>query len=739
MSKEGGEVEVSGQRRKSARILALEEEKKEKQKCDSCAAANNTYNLSSKAKASLSGINIGSFQYQQLQDHDHVFPSKSSTMPPPSLPSLKRGRKQKRLEDLDLFSLAQSQSQQDRENHTDGNSSIKNDQQPTGVSPIQWIPEKRILECVLDILQRRDKYKIFGQPVNPQEVDTYYSIIKEPMDFGTMRTKLHEGKYTSLEQFEARRMQVLAQMVFGALRTDPYKLESQFSLTRGRPTKRLPTISEIKGPRTRLARPSVLKFGASELGSRDGENSTSPKRGRPPIYRPWECFVSENESLVSSIYNAPKILVESEDKGDNYGYKESLLRFVKDLGPAAQKVAASKLIKCLPKPPNPSQTPLIPPHQTTQTLVLPSPSCPQSTNIASSYNLLHNLPAGSSNLAYNQQNNTFLNPLNIQSSTQGNPLISSSSGIQIRDPIDRGILKTNNNLMFPLKEPSQGHDHVLGKRPILMDNITSTNFNVFGSSFTGNRTYPRDQNLSTTIRQNLAQHKQQKKTNIQNSKFWLASHLRVIPVHNPNTGKRFMKTIDMIAEANKLQKGKQLQIVEHDNELFSSNWQSMLRGKQPVVGDHDLDDDEQLSSTNWQSRLEDFVNKNNIFDLKSTSGSSQAGTSGNNWQYLMNSNSMCNSTETDQFLEGFRNGISSLQMLLSNDHQDHNPFPCGSSSSAQLGILPMPLYNETSCIVHERAGASSSAEYHHDRRPDFSTQELLLWKDSQQPDLALQL
>lgn len=27
-------------------------------------------------------------------------------------------------------------------------------------------------------------------------------IIKEPMDFGTMRAKLHEGMYTSLEQFE---------------------------------------------------------------------------------------------------------------------------------------------------------------------------------------------------------------------------------------------------------------------------------------------------------------------------------------------------------------------------------------------------------------------------------------------------------------------------------------------------------------------------------------------------------
>lgn len=34
------------------------------------------------------------------------------------------------------------------------------------------------------------------------KVEDYYEIIKEPMDFGTMRAKLHEGMYRSLEQFE---------------------------------------------------------------------------------------------------------------------------------------------------------------------------------------------------------------------------------------------------------------------------------------------------------------------------------------------------------------------------------------------------------------------------------------------------------------------------------------------------------------------------------------------------------
>lgn len=34
------------------------------------------------------------------------------------------------------------------------------------------------------------------------KVEDYYEIIKEPMDFGTMRAKLHEGMYKSLAQFE---------------------------------------------------------------------------------------------------------------------------------------------------------------------------------------------------------------------------------------------------------------------------------------------------------------------------------------------------------------------------------------------------------------------------------------------------------------------------------------------------------------------------------------------------------
>lgn len=34
------------------------------------------------------------------------------------------------------------------------------------------------------------------------QVEDYYKIVEEPMDFGTMRAKLHEGLYTNFEQFK---------------------------------------------------------------------------------------------------------------------------------------------------------------------------------------------------------------------------------------------------------------------------------------------------------------------------------------------------------------------------------------------------------------------------------------------------------------------------------------------------------------------------------------------------------
>ncbi|BAT96731.1 hypothetical protein VIGAN_09001200 [Vigna angularis var. angularis] len=79
---------------------------------------------------------------------------------------------------------------------------------------------------------RKDTYEIFIEPVDPNEVEDYYAIIKEPMDFGTIRAKLHEKMYKTLEQFEARVINELAKKVFDVLKKNPEKFEMEYSETR---------------------------------------------------------------------------------------------------------------------------------------------------------------------------------------------------------------------------------------------------------------------------------------------------------------------------------------------------------------------------------------------------------------------------------------------------------------------------------------------------------------------------
>lgn len=70
--------------------------------------------------------------------------------------------------------------------------------QPTPIS------EKRCRE-ILKTLLRMPEALIFSRPVDP-ELDgcpTYYDEIEHPMDLGTMEKKLKEGKYLTMEEFQA--------------------------------------------------------------------------------------------------------------------------------------------------------------------------------------------------------------------------------------------------------------------------------------------------------------------------------------------------------------------------------------------------------------------------------------------------------------------------------------------------------------------------------------------------------
>ncbi|XP_062081659.1 uncharacterized protein LOC133788263 [Humulus lupulus] len=491
MSKEG-EVEVVGERRKSARIMVLEEEKRNERLKRNLSVIAFNNNLSK------AGYTVNGSLENEQQLHHGLAPSSRAM---PASPPLKRGRKQKRLEDLVLPSFAKNLLQQGGENRQHGNTLTRHDQQVNELPSAPWIPEKRVLELILDILQRRDTHKIFARPVNPKEVDNYYTIIKEPMDFSTMRTKLQEGHYTSLEKFEhdvflitsnamhfnssttiyykeARSVQDVAQVIFQCLRTDPQKLESRLisAIRSGGPGKR-PLISEIRGRRAKVPRLGGFKIGPSPLGPRDCRKSgTLSERERPLIP-----FCNDYESLVSPVYDAYTTLVHI-DENEKFGYKERLLMFVKNLGPTPQKVAARKLIQCLPnyQAPNLSwQTQISNQQQTTQRFLLPSPttsSLPlripsQSPKIASTVSTLAVI---SNNVSSHGKNSTF--NLNLQASPVDQGTVGSSYGDnKVHEPVDDRRLKIDSLLMPPPKEKSPNDQDVLRKKSFISNNKNAQN------------------------------------------------------------------------------------------------------------------------------------------------------------------------------------------------------------------------------------------------------------------------
>nr|POE57515.1 bromodomain and phd finger-containing protein 3 [Quercus suber] len=358
MAEEGGDVSEMG-RRRSARIMALEEEKKRKMKMKMKMKKTEAEEV----VEHKAGVLLHSQQQVHYQKHQHGLVSRT-TAPFTTIRQYGRRRvcKRKRLQDVAATSLVYP-------SHQIGENRKYGDPRATS-SFLQQMPERRTLELVLDILQRRDTYAIFAQPVNPQEVEGYHKIIKQPMDFGTMRAKLQHGMYTSLAQFErdvflvcsnamhfnapttifyreALGIHELAQKVFRTLKTNPQNFGLEVSPARRRP-------------------------GRKPQGPRDGFETEKRQ-----TCRPCTPFASGNEALVSSVYSAPKPIVHVTNA--DLDYKKSLMRFAKELGPMAQMVANRKLEQYLQIEASHNQsqsTPILPPAMTPNYQV-PGPSLMQ--------------------------------------------------------------------------------------------------------------------------------------------------------------------------------------------------------------------------------------------------------------------------------------------------------------------------------------------------------------------------
>ncbi|ONK71928.1 uncharacterized protein A4U43_C04F13850 [Asparagus officinalis] len=73
---------------------------------------------------------------------------------------------------------------------------------PSDLGPTTPLPDKKLLEFILDRLQKKDTYGVFSEPVDPEELPDYHEIIEHPIDFATIKKKLSSGAYSNLEQFE---------------------------------------------------------------------------------------------------------------------------------------------------------------------------------------------------------------------------------------------------------------------------------------------------------------------------------------------------------------------------------------------------------------------------------------------------------------------------------------------------------------------------------------------------------
>uniref|UniRef100_A0A3B4A3E1 Uncharacterized protein n=1 Tax=Periophthalmus magnuspinnatus TaxID=409849 RepID=A0A3B4A3E1_9GOBI len=71
------------------------------------------------------------------------------------------------------------------------------------VLEMQLTPFNILLRAVLRQLQEKDHYSIFAQPVSVKEVPDYLDIIKNPMDYSTMRKRIDDHVYRNLDEFEA--------------------------------------------------------------------------------------------------------------------------------------------------------------------------------------------------------------------------------------------------------------------------------------------------------------------------------------------------------------------------------------------------------------------------------------------------------------------------------------------------------------------------------------------------------
>ncbi|XP_076892874.1 uncharacterized protein LOC143544727 isoform X1 [Bidens hawaiensis] len=172
------------------------------------------------------------------------------------------------------------------------------------------LPDKKLLIFILDRLQKKDTHAVFSEPVDPDELPDYFEVIKQPMDFGTVRSKLDEGLYSNLEELEAdvylicsnamqynssdtvffrqaRSIHELAKRDFENLKQEGEDGELQPKVVRrGRPPGKLVKKTPGRPPLDRVGPESTS--GATMAATEDNTNESIPynlRKAPPVLYR----------------------------------------------------------------------------------------------------------------------------------------------------------------------------------------------------------------------------------------------------------------------------------------------------------------------------------------------------------------------------------------------------------------------------------------------------------------------
>ncbi|CAJ2640254.1 unnamed protein product [Trifolium pratense] len=219
----------------------------------------------------------------------------------------------------------------------EGRYAHNNESTSMNASPQNNVPDKHVMENVIDFLQRKDQDDLFGEPVNPDTVENYHIIVKEPMDFGTMRAKVHEDMYTSLQQFKR---DVLL-LCFNAMNAYP-ETSRHHKVAEDIGCHAVNVFEDLN------AQHEILNLDSSSNKERQSKKSHGRQKSASPKFMGGKVSETEkrlmywpacNRSLNSEFITAPRLNIQLS----SINYKDSLLRFVKDCGPIAQKVAAKKL------------------------------------------------------------------------------------------------------------------------------------------------------------------------------------------------------------------------------------------------------------------------------------------------------------------------------------------------------------------------------------------------------------